>query len=282
MPVSKTHNAHRVIAKAVECIDLAPAHPGHFRMVLKAPGIASEAVPGQFVHVLPPSSELMLRRPFSILSTNIEEGNITILFRIIGDGTRLISETVPGDEVDIIGPLGNGFTIDTEKPALLIGGGIGIPPLVYLAEMMIGRKFDPDPDSEKSITVFLGAKDLKTLVCYDDFHAMGIDPVLATEDGSAGMHGLVTDAMDQAAMRLSPETIVYACGPIPMLKATAKWSSDHLFECWVSLENKLGCGIGACLGCSVPVRDNAGNVSYERVCCDGPAFDAEKVAFDLI
>jgi dihydroorotate dehydrogenase electron transfer subunit len=282
MTSRKIQKARRIIAEAVECIDLAPVHPGHFRLAMDAPEVASDAHPGQFIHVLPPSTDLMLRRPFSILSADRPNGLVTILFRVIGEGTRMISEIGEGGKVDIIGPLGNGFPIDSDHPALLVGGGVGIPPLVFLAQKMISDGFSPDPDSQKSITVMVGAKDLATLVCYDDFHDAGIDPIIATEDGSAGVKGLVTDAMDRASDAIRRDTVVYACGPIPMLKAIAEWSAKHGLKCIVSLENKLGCGIGACLGCSIPVRDESGNVVYERVCCDGPAFDAGRVAFDLM
>jgi dihydroorotate dehydrogenase electron transfer subunit len=270
-----------MLAEVVERIDLAPAHPGHFRIVLEAPWVAERAQPGQFIHVLPQSAELMLRRPFSIMAVNRSEGSVTIVFRVIGEGTSILSRESAGRILDIIGPLGNGFPMRTDRPAVLVGGGVGIPPLVFLAESLIGGGLSSRPEDEKSIRVFLGARDLPTLVCLDDFRKIGIRPAIATEDGSEGVPGTVTDALN-AGHSFRKKTVVYACGPIPMLAAVAKWSKDRDFECWVSMENKLGCGIGACLGCSIPIRDSEGNVHYERVCCDGPAFDASHVAFDLM
>jgi len=285
-----------MLAEVVERIDLAPAHPGHFQIVLEAPWVAERAQPGQFIHVLPQSAELMLRRPFSIMAVNQSEGSVTIVFRVIGEGTSILSRESAGRILDIIGPLGNGFPVNPDRPALLVGGGIGIPPLVFLAEKLIKSGLDVNPDGEKSVRVFLGWRDL-TLVCLDKFRALGLRPVIAIgdrfhafvrqlmtpafEDGSEGVPGMVTDALN-AGHSFRKRTVVYACGPIPMLAAVAKWSKDRDFECWVSMENKLGCGIGACLGCSIPIRDSEGNVHYERVCCDGPAFDASRVAFDLM
>jgi dihydroorotate dehydrogenase electron transfer subunit len=274
--------ATRTLAGVVESKSLSPTHPGHHRLVLETPRVAENAVPGQFVHALPRSAELMLRRPFSIMTVDHANGLVSIVFRVIGEGTAILAKLRRGDSVDIIGPLGNGFPIDSNQSAVLVGGGVGIPPLVFLAEALLAKGLTSNPDDKKSIRVFLGARDLATLVCNDEFRAMGIKPVVATEDGSAGVPGLVTTALD-AGHSFHRDSITYTCGPIPMLRAVAKWSDSKGFRCWVSMENKLGCGIGACLGCSIPVRvEGGGGVRYERVCCDGPAFDASTVAFDLI
>ena len=259
----------RVTAGIVENIDLAPTHPGHFRMIIDSPRLAKCARPGQFVHVLPAAGIDMLRRPFSFHSLDKMNGHISILYRVIGEGTRLLSCVEPGGALDAIGPLGNGFPIDRDHPAILVGGGVGIPPLVFLASEL------------KQPLVFIGARDIPALVCIEDFSSMNIIPVIATEDGSAGFKGLVTEAMDDYS-DFREQSVVHACGPIPMLAAVARWSEKRGFKCIVSLENKLGCGIGACLGCSIPVREKDGSIHYERVCVDGPVFDASRVAFDMI
>jgi len=264
------------LTRVVSSVDLAPEHPDHFKLTINSPWIAANAVAGQFVHVLPPSGSEMLRRPFSIMSADPESGDVTFLYRVIGGGTSLMASLHDGDTLDCIGPLGNGFPVDIERPAILAGGGVGIPPLVFLAKTFIDAGF-----TNEKLKVFLGARDEATLVCMDEIHELGLDQVLATEDGSAGLRGLITDAMTQSE-QYDPDSIVYSCGPIPMLAAIAKWSSDRTLTCYVSLENKLGCGIGACLGCSIPIREPDESVHYERVCCDGPAFDASRVAFDLM
>jgi dihydroorotate dehydrogenase electron transfer subunit len=279
MESARKPHAQRLLAEVAECTDLAPHHPAHFRITLNAPFAAETASPGQFIHILPKSTELMLRRPFSVMAANPETGNVTIVFRVIGEGTRVISKCREGDIVDIIGPLGNGFPIYPEHPAILAGGGIGIPPLVFLAERLIKSGLETNPDAAKSLRVFLGSRDLSTLVCLDEFRSLGLKPVIATEDGSAGIPGLVTTALD-AGHNFHPGTMVYSCGPIPMLHAIARWSRARDFKCFVSMENKLGCGIGACLGCSIPIRETSGEIHYERVCYEGPAFDAGRVAFD--
>ncbi len=264
------------LAGVVDSIDLAPEHPGHFKITIKSSWIARNALPGQFIHVLPPSGAELLRRPFSIMSADTDTDEVTFLYRVIGEGTQLLASVRSRDVLDCIGPLGNGFPVDYERPAIIAGGGVGIPPLVFLASKFIDAGYPGE-----NIRVFLGARDQQTLVCTDDLNKLGIEPVIATEDGSVGVEGFVTDAMTQSEP-YATDSIVYACGPIPMLAAISKWSADRKLTCYVSLENKLGCGIGACLGCSIPVREPDSSIHYERVCCDGPAFDASRVAFDLM
>ncbi len=256
-------------AAIVENLDLSPRHPEHFRLTLEAPWIAEHASPGQFIHVLPPGRQDMLRRPFSIMTASAPTGRIHVIYRVVGEGTALLASSKSGDKLDVIGPLGNGFPIDAGHPAVLVGGGLGIPPLVFLANEL-GKP-----------RVFLGAKDAGTLVCAEYFRELEIETCLATEDGSVGFEGIVTEAIADLN-DFDEESVVYACGPIPMLKTVGEWSADSGFKCYVSLENKVGCGIGICLGCSIPIREEDGSIHYERVCCDGPVFDASRVAFDLM
>ncbi len=332
MTSSPSHNALRSKAEIVECTDLAPAHPEHFRLALHAPEIAAKARPGQFIHVLPPSSELMLRRPFSILSADPNQGRITFLFKVIGEGTRLISGAESGEPLDVIGPLGNGFPIKTDHRAFLVGAGVGIPPLNFLFNTLRPKRVSRAPSAQIGVQSLLAARGKTQFVCIDIFRANGIDPgseglqlllavcepdiyrdrgtepFLVTEDGSVGELGIITDFLDSVSKTLvpkaptaylqgyqpaherlrllnapgAPKTIVYSCGPVPMLKAVANWASNRQLTHYASLESKLACGFGACLGCSIPVRDKVGGIRYERVCCDGPVFDATRIAFDLM
>ena len=296
-----TSERRQVIAGVIDNIDLAPLHPGHFSMTIGSEYLSAHAEPGQFLHILPPGSDDMLRRPLSVMMADPDRQTFTLLYRVIGEGTKLLSSVKPGDKIDIIGPLGNGFpvegaTINTllgqelliERigRTIIAGGGVGIPPLVYLAKKLLdmGRSAD-------SIEVYLGARDIGTLVCVEEFNKLGIKPVLTLEsevdtlkakplwENNGIVRGFVTDALDGLKRSMPPDAIVYSCGPIPMLIAVFKWACRNILPCYVSLENKLGCGIGACLGCSIPIHDSVGTIHYERVCCEGPVFDATRVAF---
>jgi len=271
-PASST-KSHRYLASISRNIDLAPAKPDHFRLTINAPEIVKCVVPGQFIHILPPGDVDFLRRPISVMDPNPETGEIEILLRVIGDGTRLISETKIGDTLDIIGPCGNGYTIIPDRPAVLVGGGVGIPPLVYLAKKLKKAKIKTE--------ILLGARDIPTLICVDDFESLGLSPRVTTEDGSSGVKGFVTEIMERKEGLENP--VVYCCGPIPMLKAVYIKSRELGWtDCYASLENKLGCGVGACLGCSIPVFGNENDIYYERVCTEGPVFPASRVVFDRI
>ncbi|MCK4721437.1 dihydroorotate dehydrogenase electron transfer subunit [bacterium] len=282
-----------LLCEVVSNVHLAPINPGHFRLTLHAPYFAELAVPGQFIHILPPSENDLLRRPISILDADPESGNVIVLYRVIGDGTRLISEVRQGDKLDIIGPLGNGFKIPDRKSVALFGGGIGIPPLVYLARKLLNAGLSPGNALDRSIQVYLGVREPEFLICLDDFTNLGINPVIYTETGLSKIRdhygnstptingGLITKAFDDYPDNWE-HTIIYACGPVPMLKAVSEHADSLGLECYVSLENKLACGLGACLGCSIPVRNSDGTVHYERVCTEGPVFNSPRIAFDLM
>lgn len=284
----------QVTVDVVENIDLGPTHPGHFRLVLRSEHLSANSKPGQFIHVLPPGNEEMLRRPFSVMTVDPDNGTCTILYRVIGEGTTLLSKAGKGDKLNVIGPLGNGFPVIGDRTAIIIGGGVGIPPLVYLAEALIETGLSVNPEDDKAIHAVLGARNPETLVCVNDFNNLGVVPSISLETAPVTfaeypafeyrniVRGFVTDILKVNLNAPPPDAVVYACGPIPMLGAVAEWSGLKNLECYVSLENKLGCGIGACLGCSVPVREHDSTVHYERVCMEGPTFDATRVAFDLM
>jgi len=264
---------HRFISRILENRDIAPVNPGHFVLSLDAPEISKAARPGQFIHILPPGNSDLLRRPISIIDANPANGSVKILLRVIGDGTRLIAESRVGEELDIIGPLGNGYTIYKDRPVVIVGGGVGIPPLLFLARKMLDARIKPE--------VLLGARDMQTLICVEEFESLGLSPEITTEDGSVGTKGFVTEIMGRGSIKSNP--VVYSCGPIAMLKAVYQKACDlDWTDCYVSLENKLGCGVGACLGCSIPVYDINGGIYYERVCMEGPVFEASMVAFEKI
>ncbi len=234
-----------------------------YDMVLSFPKGAKEAKPGQFIAMYCEDGTKLLPRPISICGIDAEKGTLRVVYRIAGEGTRLFSEMKEGDSLEVLGPLGNGFTMKEEK-AIIVGGGIGIPPMLELAKQLSCEK-----------TVVLGYRD--ELFLKDEFESYA-DVAVATEDGSCGTKGTVIDAIKEAGV---DGKVIYACGPMPMLKALAEYAEAHDMEAQISLEERMACGIGACLGCicKTKKKDHHTNVNNQRICKDGPVFDAKEVVF---
>lgn len=234
-----------------------------YDMVLSFPRGAKEAKPGQFIAMYCEDGTKLLPRPISICGIDAENGTLRVVYRIAGEGTRLFSKMKEGDSLEVLGPLGNGFTMKEEK-AIIVGGGIGIPPMLELAKQLSCEK-----------TVVLGYRD--ELFLKEEFDACA-DVVVATEDGSCGTKGTVIDAINEANV---DGAVIYACGPMPMLKALAEYAEAHDMEAQISLEERMACGIGACLGCicKTKKKDHHTNVNNQRICKDGPVFDAKEVVF---
>lgn len=234
-----------------------------YSMWIQSENMANAAKPGQFISVYTNDTGKLLPRPISICEIDKENGRLRIVYRVTGDntGTDLFSKLTVGDAIDVLGPLGNGFPL-IEKKAFLIGGGIGVPPMLELAKNL---------DCEKQIVV--GYRDELFLI--DDLKAQG-EVYIATEDGSAGTKGNVIDAIK--AEMLEAE-IIYACGPTPMLRAIKAYALEHNIECYVSMEEKMACGVGACLACVCKTKevDHHSNVHNKRICKDGPVFLATEV-----
>lgn len=227
---------------------------------------AKEAKPGQFIDVYVNDDSKLLPRPISICE--VKDNSLRIVYRVVGGGTKIMSTYQEGDEIQIIGPLGNGFDMRDGK-AILVGGGIGIPPMVELAKNLsekIGR--------ENVISV-MGYRDELFLV--DELEQFST-VVIATEDGSTGTKGTVIDALNENSV---DGDVLYACGPIPMLKALKDWANEKGIECQISLEERMACGIGACLACvcKTKEKDEHSNVCNKRICKDGPVFDANEIDF---
>ncbi len=235
---------------------------GVYSMVLSAPEIAGQAKAGQFVSVYTKDSSKLLPRPISLCGIDKEKGELRLVYRVAGAGTEEFSRYEAGEKVQVMGPLGNGFPLK-EKKAILIGGGIGIPPMLGLMEAL---------DCER--TAVLGYRDSQ-LFLKDEFEAFG--PVyVATEDGSAGTKGNVLDAIRANGVE---GAVIYACGPTPMLRAIKAYAAENAIECYISLEERMACGIGACLACVCQSKevDHHSNVHNKRICKDGPVFAAEEV-----
>lgn len=228
-------------------------------------GLAAEAHPGQFIGVFPKNKSTILPRPISICEVNEEKTALRIVYRIAGQGTKEFSSYTAGDKVDILGILGNGFPLEAGKgkKTFLMGGGIGVPPILQLAKEL---------NAEKQVVV--GYRD-NNLFLKEDLDKYATVYV-ATEDGSAGTKGNVMDAI--AANALDAE-VIYACGPMPMLRAIKKYAEEKGIKAYISLEEHMACGVGACLGCVVKTKevDHHSHVNNARICTDGPVFDAEEV-----
>lgn len=237
-------------------------------LTIFSPQIASAAQPGQFVMVKCTSqNDPLLRRPFSIYNTSID-GSFQILYKIIGRGTELLSIFKEGQKLDILGPLGKGFDLnEPEDPFCLVGGGIGIAPLYLFA-----KKYQSVHGNDN--IVLLGAASGNELIeLNNNFLDLGLEVYCATDDGSFGHHGFVTDLFT----RLSPSVKkVFTCGPFPMMKIVAQHCLTHSMACQVSLETHMACGLGACLGCAVHGNDG----SYRHVCKHGPVFNAQEVSWN--
>lgn len=236
---------------------------GIFSMWLKTEQIAEKAKPGQFISLYCHDGSRMLPRPISICEIDKKDKALRIVYRVAGKGTEEFSGMFTGESIDIVGPLGNGFPLK-EKKAFLIGGGIGIPPMVELAKQL---------NCEKQMV--LGYRD--TMFLQEEFKGLG-SMYVATEDGSYGTEGNVLDAIRENGLDAE---IIYACGPTPMLKAIKEYAMANGIECWLSLEEKMACGIGACLACvcKSKEKDSHTHVNNKRVCKEGPVFRAEEVEF---
>lgn len=274
--------------------------PGIFDLTLRT-GLAQDALCGQFVAVYPKDKSTLLPRPISICEVDKEAGTLRLVYRVAGKGTAEFSGLKAGDSVDILGVLGNGFPTDKAQPgmtAVLLGGGIGVPPILQLAKELNCVK-----------KVVVGYRDAQCFLKEDFERAVGgavtVLPenageqenaarsgvagapdgstaeensgvYIATEDGSVGTKGNVMDAIAENGIKAD---IIYACGPMPMLRAIKKYAEEHDIPAYLSLEERMACGVGACLGCvcKTTAVDHHSHVNNARICTDGPVFEAREV-----
>ncbi|MCM1496931.1 MAG: dihydroorotate dehydrogenase electron transfer subunit [Clostridium sp.] len=232
-----------------------------YSLVLEVPEIAEQAGAGQFVSLYSGDGANLLPRPISLCEINRTEGTIRLVYRVVGKGTKEFAALEGGDTIAVLGPLGNGFALK-DKRAVLIGGGIGIPPMLELAKELSGEK-----------SIVAGFRDETFLL--DDLKKHG-SVYIASEDGKTGVQGTVLDAISEYGIE---GDVIYACGPTPMLRAIKEYALTKGIEAQLSMEEKMACGIGACLACvckSTEV-DGHSHVHNKRVCKDGPVFDAREV-----
>ncbi len=250
---------------------------GIYLMRMQCPAIAQTAQPGQFINIKVNDEFIpLLRKPFSICRRSREDGWIEILWKTVGKGTEILSKYEPGDQANILGPLGRGFSIPPAiKTASLVGGGIGVAPLPFLCNELL--------DKGLSVDVYIGAKSANELTFISEFQARGVEVYIATEDGSKGKRGLVTNVLLERIRQNQTTRLgyIYSCGPPGFLKCMMDITKNLNIEGQISIESMMGCGFGICMGCPVKVRDDeARDAHYKLTCIDGPVFNAWEVELD--
>ncbi len=276
-----------MLDKKVKVKSIRDLGAGNFLMALNAPEQSRLARPGQFI-MLKCTEDVyenpLLRRPFTIFNIYTRAGSekpagIELLVKDVGAGTHKLAQLKPGRTLDCLGPQGRGFRIPPGTPrrveiALLVAGGAGIASLYLLARSLLSKQIQP--------ILFYGGEAAADLVLRENFEALGMETHYATEDGSFGERGLATHPFAQFLARNRTNARVYACGPWGMMKSVHELSVRHRLQCEVSLEARMGCSLGACLGCVVLSRDSQGAQQYLRVCQEGPVFDSRLIDWDTI
>lgn len=237
---------------------------GVWKMELAAPEIARTARPGQFIQLYPPDERNLLARPISLSS--VSEKSVTIVYRVVGTGTIQFSQLKRNNCIRVMGPLGNGFTMpDKTTRSIVVGGGMGIPPLLELAKQL-----------NKNTEILLGYRDIPFMT--EDFQKLGLKVYIASQSGNYGFQGTVLDLLENIAPSAGQ---VFACGPRQMLYSVSIWAKNHSIPIQVSMEERMACGIGACLGCGVKIlKHGESDWKYMRVCKDGPVFSGEEVIWN--
>ncbi len=254
-------------------LDASILAPGYYLFKVLAPEIAMTAGPGQFIQIgvnAPGANDPILPRPISLFSRNEAEGSISFIFKVVGRGTGILAGKKKGELLSVRGPIGNGFSVaGTVRNILLIAGGIGMPPLYFLAE------FIKQTAPQKELMLFYGGRTGRDLLVLEKWSDLGVKVFPATDDGSAGYHGIVTEYLSKELELKHMQTIpdfLAACGPGPMLKAVQKITGVLGIPGQLSLEANMACGVGACLGCVCETT-----LGFRRVCADGPVFPADEV-----
>ena len=241
---------------------------GIYDLTIQTKEIAAAAKAGQFVSVYSNDASKLLPRPISLCGIDRKAGTLRLVYRVTGEhtGTEEFSRLQAGDTMKIMGPLGNGFTVEKGRKAFLIGGGIGVPPMLQLAKEM--------KDAGENFQIVMGYRDAGTFLL-DEFKEQG-ESFVATEDGRVGTRGNVLDAIRENHLDAD---VIYACGPTPMLRALKAYAEEQNMTCYVSMEERMACGIGACLACvcNSTEKDAHSNVKNKRICKEGPVFNAKEV-----
>lgn len=256
--------------------------PQHLHMAVRLPMEFMDPIPGQFVMIRPTrGSGPLLSRPLSIYQFIRARDHVILefLYRVVGKGTELLSQLTTAAEVNILGPLGRGFRIEKNRSnRILLAGGMGVAPITFLAQYLEGRAA---PKNE--LKICLGAKNCTEIIGMERIKGLRGLLDIATDDGSMGNCGLVTDLLPDFTRGCDPsKTMIYACGPMAMLKTLAEQLAPTGIPCQVSIEERMACGVGACLGCAVAVHSRRGKRAQKSVCKDGPVFNIGEICWDQL
>lgn len=278
--------AQQYRVRVVENVQLAT---DTFRVRFDCSDLAKTILPGQFLMVrLPGCDDPLLGRPFALYDTVFgDDGQplgVDVVYLVVGKLTRLLAQCKSGDEIEVWGPLGNGFSAEPVDHLIMVAGGIGQTPFLALGRQFLGgRSYGQSAQSvskSQSVTLCYGVRRQDLLAGADDFRDSSIDLRISSDDGSVGHHGLVTDLLEQALdEKASSSCRIACCGPEPMMEAVAKIALARNVDCEVSLETPMACGIGICFSCVVKTKQSDGDWDYKRTCVDGPVFPAEKIVW---
>ena len=275
---------HHVV-NVVENIRIAEAT---YRLRFRCPEIAEQALPGQFLMLrLDGLNDPLIGRPLAVYDVTRDEhgqpSEVDVVYIVKGKLTSWLEFVEPGQQIGVWGPLGNGFLPEPTQHLIMVAGGIGQTPFLALAQEYLGiNQFGTPPrvvPACERVTFCYGARAAKYLAGVEDFKEIGVDTRLATDDGSTGHHGLVTDVLTSVLDESPGDRRIVCCGPEPMMEAVAGVAADYSAPCRVSLETPMACGIGICFTCVAMVRDECGEADYKRTCVEGPVFDATKIVW---
>jgi dihydroorotate dehydrogenase electron transfer subunit len=287
-PTASNSFADRAVCRTVTVRENVRLARDTYRVRFDCPDIAQRIVPGQFLMVrLAGCNDPLLGRPLALYDTVLDGGGaptgLDVVYLVVGKFTSQLSQAKSGRELEVWGPLGNGFAPRAADHLVMVAGGIGQTPFVALARECLGlRIFGSPPRSPqlvRQVTLCYGARSAEYLAGVADFDTLGVRVLTSTDDGSAGHHGLVTDLLGQVIDSEEPPSRIVCCGPEAMMYAVAQIAGRAAIPCEVSLESPMACGIGVCFSCVARVRDGAGHWDYRRTCVEGPVFDAATIEF---
>ena len=292
-PLHAQHYADRAVQATVEIIENMEVARDTWRLRFACPAMARRILPGQFLMVrVSNCDDPLIGRPLAMYDVLPDGAGrphaIDVVYIVKGKFTTRAQRLQPGHQVDVWGPLGNGFPpcpapMDSATHLIMVAGGIGYTPFLAVAKEVLGRQRYGDPKRDvpraNQVTFCYGARTADYLAGIQDFEAVGVDLRISTDDGSRGHHGLVTDLLSQTLNENSGDSRVVCCGPEPMMEAAAQIAKQRNVPCQVSLETPMACGIGICFSCVAKVTDDEGEWDYKRTCVEGPVFDAAKIVW---
>ena len=287
-PLHAEFYADSALQETVRVLENVQVAEDTFRLRFESPQMAARILPGQFLMVrLAGLDDPLIGRPLALYDTFASDAGkpigIDVVYLVKGKFTTRLADFLPGQQVDVWGPLGNGFEPQPTQHLIMVAGGIGQTPFVALAQEALGRRRYGHPPREvvpaEKVTLCYGARTESLLAGVEDFQRAGVELKIATDDGTRGHHGFVTELLEQELAEPELACRVVCCGPEPMMEAVAGIAARAQIDCQVSLETPMACGIGICFTCVAKVLDDSGNWDYKRTCVEGPVFAAEKIVW---